>query len=171
MPKKIACNVEGIRVLDNENVIEDVQSMELPEIAFTTTEVDSSGMVAAIDVPSMTHIDAMEYSIEHNNGLNCNLLSSPGKHFTELRIARQAFNSAKGEMELESIKHRMTGVLKSSKGGSVEQKNPLGTTETYSVLRYEKEVNGEIVILIDVTAGILKVNGKDYTSDIESLLN
>ena len=110
MPKKIACNVEGVRVIDNENVIEDVQSMELPEIAFATTEVDSSGMVAAIDVPSMTHVEAMEYSIEHNGGLNSHILSSPGKHFTELRIARQNYNVAKGEMELESIKHLMTGV-------------------------------------------------------------
>lgn len=171
MPKKVACNVEGVRVIDNDSVIEDVQSMELPEIAFTTTEVDSSGMVAAVDIPSMTHVDAMEYSIEHNNGLNCHLLSSPGKHHTELRIARQAYNVNKGEMELESIKHRMTGVLKSSKGGSVEQKNPLGNTETYSVLRYEKEVNGEIVTIVDATAGILKINGKDYTSELESLLN
>ena len=46
----------------------------------------------------------------------------------------------------------------------------LFTSNKYSVLRVEKEINGEVVVLVDAMAGIIKINGKNYTDEIESLL-
>ena len=63
------------------------------------------------------------------------------------------------------------GAHKSSEKGSIETGNPYGSTEKYSVLRYEEEIDGEIVTLIDSTAGIIRINGVDYSSKLSSLLD
>lgn len=170
MPKKIYNNVVDHRVLDNGNVVEDVTSVSIPSLEHPTTTVSSAGMAADVDVPNMAHLNAMEFTISHNNGVNCRYLSNPGKHSLETRVARQRYNVAQGENEYESVKFRVLGLFKGSDKGTIENNNPYGSTEKYSVLRYEEEIDGEIVVLIDATSGIIKYNGVDYTSPVENLL-
>lgn len=170
MPSKVYNNVEGHRVIDNKKVIEDITSVSLPAIEHPTTTISAGGMVMDVDMPDITHFAAMEYGISHNNGVNCKRLGTPGKHTTEVRIVRQKYNVAYGVLQHESVKYRLTGVHKSTDKGTVETGNPLGSTDKYSVLRYEEEVNGEITVVIDAMAGIIQFNGKDYASEVENLL-
>ena len=65
----------------------------------------------------------------------------------------------------------MRGAHKSSEKGSIETDNPYGSTEKYSVLRYEEEIDGEVVTLIDSTANIIRINGVDYSNELSSLLD
>ena len=171
MPSKVYNNVEGHRVLDNERVAEDVTSVSLPTIEHPTSTISAAGMAADVDMPNTTHINAMEFGVSHNNGVNCKYLASPGKHFIETRVVRQRYNVAAGEIEHESVKFRVTGVHKSTEKGSIETGNPYGSTDKYSVLRFEEEVNGEVTAIVDAMAGVIKFNGVDYTDQIESLLN
>ena len=83
---------------------------------------------------------------------------------------RQVYNPAKGAMDHEQIKWRVTGVHKSTEDGTMEMGNPLGSTEKYSVLRYEKIVNGKTEILISAQDGKIVFNGKSYTDPVENLL-
>ena len=78
---------------------------------------------------------------------------------------------ALGEIEHESVKYRVTGVHKSTEDGTVEAGNPLGSSDKYSVLRYEKIMNGEVVTLIDVMTGTIKINGQDITDVVQSMLS
>lgn len=171
MPNNVRCNVEDYRLLDNGRKCEDVTSFTPPMIEHPVTEVKSNGMVMDIDIPNMYHYNAMEFSVAHNNGTNCRYLSDPGLHTIEGRIARQNYVTALGEVELELVKIRALGAHKSSEKGSIETGNPYGSTEKYSVLRYEEEIDGEIVTLIDSTAGIIRINGVDYSSKLSSLLD
>lgn len=171
MPNKVYNNVEDYRLIDNGRTVEDVQNVSLPTITRTSTTIDAAGMVGAVDVPSSYHVDAMEFSIAHNNGVNCQELSAPGQHTIEFRVARQRYNVVQGAFEYESVKYRMVGVHKSTDQGSVERNNPLGSTENYSVMRFVKEVSGEVVTLIDVRTGDNRSNGVDYASPVQSLLN
>lgn len=171
MPKNVRCNVEDHRLLDNGQKVEDVTKFTPPTIEHPTTTVKSAGMVMDVDIPNIYHFNAMEFAISHNNGTNCNLLGNPGLHQIEGRIARQNYNVALGEVELELIKIRVLGAHKSTEKGEIETDNPYGSTEKYSVLRYEEEVDGEIQTLIDSTAGIIRINGKDYSSELASLLD
>ncbi|MDD3881891.1 MAG: phage major tail tube protein [Eubacteriales bacterium] len=171
MPQKVYNNVEGHRVIDNGRVAEDVTSITLPDIKHPTTSIASSGMAMDVDMPNTTHLDAMSFSIAHNNGVYCKNLADPGKHFIELRVARQRYNVAAGEIEHESVKFRITGVHVEVNKGSIETGNPFGSTDKYSILRYEEEVNGEVTTIIDAMAGVIKINGKDCTNVIENLLN
>lgn len=170
MPVKVYNNVAGFRLYNDGRVTEDVTAVTLPDIKHPTDTIDVAGMAVAVDMPNHTHLDAMELSVAHNNGVNCRYLIDPGKHFIELRTARQCYNVNKGNIDHESVKYRMTCVHKESSKGSVELNNPLGSTEKYSVLRYEEEIDGEVVTLIDAMAGTIKINGVDYTSAIESML-
>lgn len=170
MPSKIYNNVVDHRLLDNGRVVEDVTSVTLPTIEHPTTSIASAGMVMDVDVPNMAHLNAMEISISHNNGVNCNYLASPGKHSLEFRLARQRYNVASGEIGFESVKYRIIGMTKSTEKGNIETNNPYGSTQKFSVLRYEEEINGKVNTLIDAMAGIIRINGKDYTSAVENLL-
>lgn len=170
MPSKVYNNIEGHRVLDNGRVCEDVTSFTLPTVSHPTNTISASGMAMDVDIPNTTHLEAMEFSVSHNNGVGCATLADPGKHSLEGRAVRQRYNVPQGEIEHESVKWRITGVHKSTEKGSIETGNPYGSTEKYSVLRYEEIVDGETTVLIDAMAGIIKFNDMSYTDPVENLL-
>lgn len=176
MPQRVYNNVEGHRVFDTmagvQRVCEDVTKIGLPTIKFASTELKNiAGMAADVDMPTPTHVEAMELTVYHNNGVNCRYLGMPGKHMIEARIVRQRYVNAAGEIEHESVKYRITGAHKETQKGDIETGSPYGSTEKYSILRYEEEVDGEVTTVIDAMAGIIKYNGVEYTDVIESMLN
>ena len=170
MPKFVRLNVEDHRLLDGTTMVEDVTTVGLPTIEHPTTSVKAAGMVMDVDIPNMYHFNAMEFEISHNNGTNCNLLATPGNHSLEFRVARDIYDSTKGETDLELVKVRVHGAHKSTEKGDIETGNPYGSTEKYSVLRYEEEIRGVVTTLIDSMAGIIKINGVDFSSKLKSLL-
>jgi hypothetical protein len=171
MPKNVRCNVEDHRLIDNGRKCEDITSFTPPTIEHPTTSVKAAGMVMDVDIPNIYHFNAMEFEIAHNNGTNCAGLATPGLHEIEGRIARQNYITALGEVDLEMVKIRVRGAHKSTEKGSIETDNPYGSTEKYSVLRYEEEIGGEVTTLIDSMAGIIRINGVDYSSRLSSLLD
>lgn len=170
MPKKVYNNVEDHRLLDGSSVVEDVTKVGLPTIKHPTTTIDAAGMAMAVDMPNITHIDAMDYSIYHNNGINCKVLARPGKHKQEFRTVRQRYDVAKGEIQHESVKFRLIGVHVETQKGDLETGSPYGSTEKYSCLRYEEEVDGKVFVVIDAMAGVIKYGDKTYTDEVQNLL-
>ena len=170
MPNKVYNNVEGHRLIDNGRTVEDVTKISLPEVKHPTTTISAAGMAMDVDMPNTTHLEAMEFSVVHNNGVNCKHLADPGKHLIEVRTVRQRYNVAKGEIEHESVKYRITGVHASTNKGDLEIGSPYGSTDKYSVLRYEEEIDGKIVTIADATAGLIRYNGVDCTSVVENML-
>lgn len=170
MAKKVFNNIAGIRVLFDGKEVEDVTSITLPDIRNTTTSIDAAGMVAAVDMPDSTHYEAMEASVAHNNGTNCALMQTPGKHTLEIRIARQVYDVAKADIAHQADRFRLSVVHKSSQKGSVERNNPLGGTEGFSVLRYEEIQGKKTILLIDAAAGKVTANGKNFSDVIQKLL-
>ena len=69
------------------------------------------------------------------------------------------------------MKYRVTGVHKSTEDGTVQAGNPLGSTDKYSVLRYEKIMDGKTTTLVDIMTGTIKFNGKDVTNVVQNMLN
>ena len=171
MQKNVRCNVEDHRLFDNGYRCEDVTSFTPPTIEHPTSEIKTAGLLMDIDMPNIYHFNAMEFSIAHNNGNNCSRLQDPGVHRIEGRVARQNYVTAQAELDLEVIKIRVTGVHKSTEKGDIESGNPYGSTEKFSIVRYEEEIGGEVVTLIDSTAGRYIVNGVDYSDRLASLLD
>ena len=172
MPQKVYNNIEGHRVIDNKRTIEDVTKIGLPTIKHPTTSISNvAGMAMDVDMPNATHIEAADFTLYHNNGINCQHLSTPGKHVMEVRTVRQAYSTAKGEIEHQSVKYRLTGVHTETQKGDIETGSPYGSTEKYSLLRYEEEIAGKVVTIIDAMAGIIRYNGKDFTDVVEKMLS
>lgn len=171
MPKNVRCNVEDQRVLDGKTKCEDITKVGLPTLEHPTTEVKSSGLIMDIDMPDIYRFKAMELAIYHNNGNGCRKLARPGTHNIECRAARQNYKTKDGIIDLEVVKVRCKCVHKSTEKGEVEAGNPYGSTEKYSIIRYEEEVGGEVWQLIDSTTGQIIIDGVDYSSSIPNLLD
>lgn len=172
MPKMIKINVEDHKLIDNNRVCEDVTQVVLPSFEHPTTPVENvSGMAMNMDVPNPSRFNATEISVAHNNGVNCEYLSQPGKHVMEFRMARQTFNTSKTDIKHEGAKFRVTSLFKSVEKGTIETGNPWGSTARYGLVRYEEIVNGKQTFLVDATGNKLVVNGKSFTDDISSLLD
>jgi len=171
MPQRVYNNIEGHKIIDNKRVVEDVTKIGLPTIKHPTTSISNvSGMAMDVDMPNATHIEAADFTLTHNNGVNCQYLSQPGKHVFEIRTVRQSYNTAKGEIEHGSVKYRVTGLHVETQKGDIETGSPYGSTEKYSLIRYEEEVAGKVDTVIDAMAGVIKYNGKSYTDVIEKML-
>lgn len=170
MPSKVYNNIEDHRVIDGKRTIEDVTKIGLPTIKHPTTTISASGMAMDVDVPNTTHLEAMEFTLYHNNGVNCQYLANPGKHNIEARTVRQRYNVAKAVIEHESVKYRITGMHVETQKGDIETGSPYGSTEKYSVLRYEEEIDGKVTTIADAMAGLIRFNGKDYTDVVQSML-
>lgn len=176
MPQRVYNNVEGHRVIDIidgvQYIVEDVTKIGLPTFKHPVTELKNvSGMAMDMDMPNLTHLEAADFTLYHNNGINGRYLAMPEKHQFEVRTVRQRFNAATGESEHESVKYRVTGYHVESQKGDIETGSPYGSTDKYSLSRYEEEIDGELVTVIDAISGILMWNGKEYTSIVESMLN
>lgn len=172
MPKRVYNNVEGHRLLDNGQVCEDVTKIGLPTIKHPTTEISNvAGMAMDINMPDTTHLEAMEFTVYHNNGSNCKYLANPGKHIIEVRTVRQLYGVAEGQITHESVKYRVTCIHTETQKGDIETGNPYGSTEKYSVLRYEEEIAGEETTVVDAIAGLIRFNGQEYTDVIEQMLS
>lgn len=170
MANRVYVNVEDYRLIDGKTVVEDVTQVGLPTIKKKTTTVSAAGMVADIDMPNATRYEAMDYTIQHNNGMNHKALARPGKHTQEFRTVRQYYDTEKSTMKMQSVKFRLTGVHVETQKGNIETGSPYGSTDRYSLLRYEEEINGSIVQVIDVAAGVVKYDGKEYTDEVNNLL-
>ena len=170
MAKNIKINVVDHKLLHDKREVEDVTSVTLPSFEHPTTEVNVNGLALTMEIPDMTKFNAAEYSIAHNNGTNSQYLNIPGLHTDEFRTVRQKYTTSKTQIGYESVKYRLTGMHKSTEKGQIETGNPWGSTETFALVRYEEIVDGKQTMLVDGPNNIIKVNGKDYSGDVQKLL-
>lgn len=171
MPQRVYNNVEGHRLIDNNRTMEDVTKVGLPTLKHSSSTLSNvSGMAMDIDIPDTTHLEAADFTIYHNNGVNCQYLAQPGKHTIEFRTVRQMYNAAQGTLTHSGVKYRLVGLHMETQKGDIETGSPYGSTEKYSLIRYEEVVGGKTTTVIDAVAGIVKFNGVDYTNIIDNLL-
>lgn len=168
--EKIYGNVVDYRVYDDGKVCEGVTTVTLPDINHIISQISDAGMVMDVDYPDPTRFESMEYAVNHNNGVGCNRLCNPGRHEIETRVARNVYKTTEGNGDFEGMKVRIVGLHKGRTGGTIEAKNPYGSTDKYSVIRYEVEINGEVVILIDSSTGKVRINGQSQTDKVKSLI-
>lgn len=168
--KAMKINVVDHLLKDGSREVEDVTSVVLPVFEHPTTPIDTNGIALAMDVPDMTRFNAAEYSVAHNNGTNCQYLNTPGLHTQEFRAVRQKYTTSKTKIEYEQVKYRLTGMHKSTEKGTIETGNPWGSTDKYSLVRYEEIVAGKQTMLVDGPNNIVKINGRDYADDVKRLL-
>lgn len=171
MNKQVHNKVVDSRIFDGSTLVEDVTSVDTPDIEFVNDEIDIPGATSKLNIISPYQVGAMTLTVNHNNGNGCDSLNTPETHKLEMRVARQVITTATGETSYESFKIRAWGTPMSVSRGSVERGNPMGSSVKFSLMRYEEERMGKTTILIDALAGKLEINGKDYASQINRMLD
>lgn len=171
MNKQVHNKVVDNRLFNGSTAVEDVTSVETPDIEFVNDEIDIPGATAKLNVVSPYQVGAMTLTVNHNNGNGCDSLSTPEIHKLEMRIAQQVITAATGETGYKLVKVRAWGTPMSVSRGTVERGNPMGSSVKFALTRYEEEHEGKTTILIDALAGKLEMNGTDYAGAINRMLD
>jgi phage tail tube protein FII len=150
---------------DNTVVAEDV-NLTLPDITFTTVEVNGLGKV---NVPTCL-TEAMQSTVSAvgmDKGF-FNMLGLKSKTF-EYRFVKNLLDTS-GDTGVRGYKAFLKGIPSNIPGGSVEPGSSWSGDVTFEVTRYQLYADGVEKILIDKLKSICKINGVDYAKDINSLL-
>lgn len=151
---------------DSQLVARDV-SFTLPGIEFLTADVQAMGNMT---VPLVGLLENMELAITKvgiDDGLK--RLNRLEKQNLEFRWVQNVVKSD-GSQAVEGCKAFVRTLPAATPEIGVEVGNAPEEEMTYNVTRLQIYVNGREFLTVDRLAGILKVDGKDYMSKINSLL-
>lgn len=139
----------------------------LPSVTPSTAEVKAMGPV---EMPIPAWLEAMELALT-KQGIDRELgrLCTLEYETLEIRWVQDVLQ-ADGTTKTEGCRAYCKARSKGFPGLSVEPGSVSENEMTFSVVRYQLFVGGEEVIVADKFNSILRVNGRDYTSDIHSLL-
>lgn len=150
----------------NQLVARDV-AFTLPGIEFLTADVQAMGNMT---VPLVGLLENMEISIT-KVGLDDGLrkLNKLEKQNLEFRWVQNVVKSD-GTQTVEGCKAFVRTLPAATPEIGVEVGSAPEEEMTYNVTRLQIYVNGREFLTVDRLAGILRVDGKDYMSKINSLL-
>lgn len=152
--------------VDNALVAKDV-SISMPEVAAITADIQAMGTMS---LPIWQLIDDMELAITKigaDKGLS--KMIKPQNLPLEVRWV-QTITDANGVTKNVGCKAFFKCIPKVIPGLELAVGESSEIEVTATVMRYQLFVNGEEIFLIDRMAGIVRINGTDYTSGVSSLL-
>ncbi len=151
---------------DNVLTAKDVE-MTLPEVTPVMADIEAMGTMS---LPIWQRLDNMELAITKigvDNGFTS--MITPKTLNFEARFI-QSVTDANGNTTpkgckafIKCIPNKIPGIAMTVGEGSSNE-------ITATVTRYQLYVDGQELFLIDRLAGIVKINGVDYTKEINSLL-
>jgi P2 family phage contractile tail tube protein len=158
--------VEGSTVYTNGELVARDVTVTLPTVTLLTAEHTAMG---TMDLP-MNLTEAMEAAVT-KKGYDVHLatLAAPEARDLEVRFV-QSVIGADGASKPEGCKAFMRAVSKVLPGTDVEIGAVGETQVTFAVSRYQLFVGGKEICLIDKLKNILRINGKDYAKEANSLL-
>ena len=151
---------------DNKRILDNVE-ITVPEVEFTTIEVEGLGK---IEVPNYASIEQLDLSLKYNGTSEKDVkFVTPGLNTLEFRFV-DGFIGENGKTINKGCKLFAKGYPKTIPSLSVVKGEQSEKEVTYSVTRMQLMVAGKEIYLIDKLAGIVKIDGKDYTSAINKML-
>lgn len=151
---------------ENKLVAKDVE-FNLPEVAPVLADVEAMGTMS---LPIWARLDNMEMSIT-KIGMDKGLASmlTPGMKPLEFRFPQETVDQ-NGNTKTVACKAFIKGTPTSIPGIGVVPGEAVSNEVPFTVARYQVFVDGKEYFLVDRLAGIVKVNGKDYASGVQSML-
>lgn len=153
--------------LEKKLIAQDVK-ISLPEIAMQTATIQAMGNM---DIPIRGLLENMETTIT-KIGIDKGIgkLNTPASKNIELRWVQEVVQSD-GTMKPEGCKVFMRIVPKTIfAGADVEVGSSIENAMPFTVTKFKLVAGGESIIEVDRFAHKLKVNGKDYYSNINKYL-
>lgn len=152
--------------VDNVLSAEDVE-FTLPAIEATTADVEAMGTMS---FPIWARLEDMEASITKvglDKGFS-RMIDASMKTY-EFRFPQETIDEG-GNTKIVACKAFVKGIPASVPEIGVVPGEATSSEVTIKVTRYQLFVDGEEVHLVDRLAGILKINGHNYSSGVKNLL-
>lgn len=158
--------IADVMLVDKEKMAEDV-SFELPAVTLQTADVNAMGTMS---IPLVGLLDDMTMTITKiGTDKGFGKMSKLQKMAIEFRWVQDVVNTD-GSASHKGCKAFLNVIPQELAGPSVEIASATENQNTYTVTRYQLFADGNEIYLIDRLNQILKVNGKDYMTDIKKLL-
>lgn len=144
------------------------QEVTLPSVTHPTSDVQLMGTAS---IPVQTSIEDMECTINLPDSAAANKCRKKGVVTFLIYHAVSISDCRTGEVNLGGFKAKVSGIISGKEGLNVTPQGETSTAITLKVLRYQfVDDEGNQVIDIDRPAGVLKINGEDYRSELKNLL-
>lgn len=165
MTEKYGPTVKTKVYVEGSLLAEDV-TISLPEVTFKTVTINAMG---ELELP-IALTDAIEATI-HQIGCDKGLYKALGLKKTkfELRWVENKLKTS-GDQKKFACKVFISGTAKNIPGGDLTPGEALDNAVNISVMRYQVYIDGKETVLIDKLNSILRLNGKDYAKEINSLI-
>ena len=159
-------------VIANRHYVENVLSAEnvgisLPEVVPMTADLSAMGTLTMPIWQLLENMEAVITRIGLDKGLRKALTPEMKNH--EIRWA-QPLTDINGNIKNVGCKAFLKAIPVNLPGLEQEVGSPIENETRLTVVRYNLFVDGEEMWLIDRLAGICRINGKDYMSNINSML-
>lgn len=151
---------------ENELVARDV-AISLPEVVPMTADLNMMGTFSMPIWQLLEHMESSITKIGVDKGLRA-MLKPEMKHFEHRWV--QTVTDENGVTKNVGCKAFLRGIPNKLPGVNLEVGSATEAPCTIALVRYSLYVDGEEMFLIDRLAGIVRIAGKDYTGNIESML-
>lgn len=145
--------------------------VELPEINFSTAEINGAGIAGKSDVPVTGFTESLELKINWRTLVKRPLvLLKPTAQKLSIRGAMQGFDSKNGVVKITAVKVDVIGRVKSTSLGKFSPANQTESNTTLLLDYLKISIDGNEVVEIDRYNFKYIVDGVDYLSDVRSAL-
>lgn len=146
-------------------------SMDLPEVAMKSSDVDGTGVNGTIDSPTIGQFESMEQEIPFNTLYSSamGLLSPLNSVDLTFRAAQQVYDKAGGYV-FKGLRVVERGRVKKFKPGKIEKGEGMEATVTLELTYLYIEVADEPMLEIDKLNGVYKRAGVDMLAGVRSLI-
>lgn len=166
--------VKGCTIYVGENgkfeqypIIVDTAEVGLPAISHPTLETQSMGSLECVD---QTRINSMQTTITCEPSIIQSKLHGYGVKDYMIKWGQEVKNADGSGFHLVPFVAYIKGVISDDSGNSVNPGSNTTGTVTINTMFYRLLCDGQEIRYIDKLNGVLKINGVDYRSELESML-
>lgn len=156
--------------VDGNSLLGRAEEINLPDIKHKMAEHKAIGMVGSAEF--FSGIDKMECSIKWNSFYS-EVLKKAANPMTavqlQVRSSLENYTSQGRTAQLPVVAF-ISAAYKNFPGGNFKQHDNVEVSSQLSVYYYRLEINGEVIVEIDVLANIYKVDGVDLLAQYRANL-
>lgn len=166
--------VKGCTIYTGENgkfdqypVIVDTGEVGLPAITHPTTETQSMGSLETVD---QTRVDNMITTISGEPSIVQSKLHGYGLKDYMIKWGQEMKKGDGSGFRLVPFVAYVKGTIREDSGNSVQVGNNTTGTISINTVYYRLVCDGQEIRYVDKLNGVLKINGVDYRSELNSML-
>ena len=148
-----------------------ITEVKMPDLSFSTEKITGAGIIGEVEEIMIGRMSAMTVTFNFRTITAAAVkLLQPYVHTIDLRVAQQQIDT-NGNNSVAAVKHILKVKPKKLSLGKIESATKADVSGEYVVSYYALYINDEKVTEIDPFNCICKINGTDYLSSVNSVLN